>query len=130
VDGESLVGRWDVDRLSPEFGLGAWSDSLSAYVLYAYPAYGGTLVHYIARDPEIGELRCDGHYALTLEAGQEHRVPLQCQIDEVAPSEPTPAAATPAPAAAPESDSSIAMDTTSPAPDTLPTPDDSLVNGR
>lgn len=80
---DQLEGRWDVDQLSPEFGLGEWQED--AYVVYAYPTYGGTLVHRIRRIGGPEELACEGHYTLVVAGGSEQRVPLTCSIEPVPP---------------------------------------------
>ena len=80
---DRVEGHWDVDQLSPEFGLGTWD--LDAYVVYAYPTYGGTLVHRIRRVGDPDQLACEGHYTLVLAGGSEQRVPLSCSIEPVPP---------------------------------------------
>lgn len=76
---DTLIGRWDVDRYGREFGLGGWQED--AYVVYAFPTYGGTVVHRIRRVGSPDELACEGHYSVVLRGGSEQRVPLECSIE-------------------------------------------------
>lgn len=76
---DTLIGRWDVDRYGGEFGLGGWQED--AYVVYAFPTYGGTVVHRIWRVGSPDELACEGHYSVVLRGGSEQRVPVECFIE-------------------------------------------------
>lgn len=76
VNDERLRGHWEAERLKPELERGAWVDS--AYVLYAYPTYGGILVSRIR--PVEGGWAWEGHYTWMAEGGLERDVPARCSL--------------------------------------------------
>ncbi|HEV2131414.1 MAG TPA: hypothetical protein VGR27_09950 [Longimicrobiaceae bacterium] len=75
---DSLAGQWEVPELHPELRRGGWERD--AYVVYASPVHGGTLVHRIRRTGEPHELACGGYYAWIGADGDEQRVPLRCAL--------------------------------------------------
>lgn len=76
--GGLIAGEWDVPQLHPELRRGSWDGE--AYVAYATPVHGGTLVHRIRRVGEPHELACSGHYSWMAANGDEQRVPLPCTL--------------------------------------------------
>lgn len=90
-EGDSLGGRWDVQRMHPEMRASTSEDG--AVEIRGQPTYFGSIVHRITPQ-QGGRFACSGRYSWVAEGG-ERSLPVTCSLSAQVPA----GLATPAPGA-------------------------------
>lgn len=92
AEGDSLAGRWQVERMHPELRAAVADDG--ALEIRGQPTYFGTIVHTVSAEA-AGRFGCTGRYTWVNERGEERSLPVACTIQKEVPSgvaAPSPAA--------------------------------------